>query len=164
MPKSPSLSTPSRRRRRLCGFTSRWTSPAACAAASARRLHAESRGLVGTDGAARDRAGERLAVDVLHRDVRASVSLADVEHPHDVRMRQPRGEASLAQEARTQVFVPRKVLREPLQGDVPVELPVAREIDDGHRAVAEGALDLVPAGDDDAHPSFPWPSLPLPWP
>ena len=67
-------------------------------------------------------------------------------------MREPRGEPCLAEEARTQLVVAREVLGEPLQRDRAVELDVAREVDDGHRAVAERALELVAAGDHQSPP------------
>ena len=149
MPKSPSFSRPSRRSRRFCGFTSRWTRPAACAAASARAACAPERRRLERRqrAAAGDQVGERLAVDVLHRDVRDAVGLADVEDLDDVRVRQPRGDPPLAEEARAQVVVAGEILGETLERDVAAELDVAGEVDHGHRAVTERPLDLVPAGD-----------------
>ena len=148
MPKSPSLSTPSRRRRRFCGFTSRCTRPGVVRGGE-RRGRSGCRALPTSSArqrpAARDELGERLAVDVLHRDERAAVVLADVVDAHDVRVREPRGEACLAQEARAQLVVAREVLGEALQRDGTVELDVAREVDDRHRAVPERALELVAA-------------------
>ena len=126
----------------------------------ARRLRAERRRLERRQrAAAGDELGERLAVDVLHRDVRDAVGLADVEDLDDVRMRQPRGDPPLAQEARAQVLVAREILGEALERDVAAELDVAREVDDRHRAVTERALDLVPAGDErrGQRPPHPWP-------
>src|SRR5262249_19700701 len=115
--------------------------------------------------ASRDELGERLSLDVLHRDEGTSLVLADVEDPHHVRMRQPRGEPRLADEAPPQFLVPREVLREALQRHRPLELDVLGEVDGGHRAVAERPHELVAASDErgGAHPWSP-PSPPwLPW-
>ena len=109
----------------------------------------------------RDELGERLAVDVLHRHERPAVILADVVDVHDVRMREPRGEARLAKKACAQLVVTREVLGEALQRDGASELDVANEVDDRHRAVPERALELVAARDHQSPPSSPCVLVPL---
>ena len=91
----------------------------------------------------RDELGERLAVDVLHRDEGASVVGADIEDAHDVRVGEPSRQARLTDEAAPQVLVAREVLGEPLQRHRPVELDVVSEVDGRHRSVAERTDELV---------------------
>ena len=112
--------------------------------------------------ALRDELGERPPLHVLHRDEGTAVVLADVEDAHDVRVREPRRQACLAEKAPLQVLVPGEVLREPLQRHRPVELDVVREVDRGHRPMPQRADELVTSCDarQGTHWSFP----PPPWP
>ena len=66
---------------------------------------------------------------------------------HDVRMRQRAGGARLAQKALAHDWVGGEVRRQRLDRDEPVELDVAREVDDAHAAAADLALELVLAGE-----------------
>src|SRR5437764_7368240 len=92
-----------------------------------------------------------FAVDELHHDVRPPVALAGVEDVDDVRMREPRGKPGLAQKALPELFVPREVLSEQLDGDRAVEPGIACFVDGRHPAVSERSPELVPA---DPHPGM----------
>ena len=72
---------------------------------------------------------------------------ADAMDRDDVRMREPGGRARLAQESLARLGGAREVRRQHLDGDVAVELHVAREVDDAHAAAAELALEGVLAGE-----------------
>ena len=110
-------------------------------------LHAEPRHLGRRQPALPcEKLGERLALHVLHRDEGTAVILAHVEDAHDVRVREPRGQAGLTNEAPPQVIVPGEVLGQPLECDRPIELDVVHEIDGRHRPVTQRPS---------AHPSFP---------
>ena len=91
--------------------------------------------------------GERLAVYVLHDDVRAAVVLARVVDADDVRVGEPRRELGLTDEPPPELIVAREVLRQQLDRHRPLELGVAPEVDRGHAAVPERPLDPVPASD-----------------
>src|SRR5581483_10568966 len=97
----------------------------------------------GEPAAPRDVLGERLALDVLHRDERQAVVDADIEDTDDVRMVEPCRESRFAEEAAAEVVIPREVVGETLERDEPFELDVSREVDDGHGAVTERPNDLV---------------------
>ncbi len=60
-------------------------------------------------------------------------------------MRQPGGEARLAKEAPAQDGVPAGARQEHLHGDGALQCLVLGEVDDGHAAVPERPLDVVPA-------------------
>ena len=115
IPKSATLTVPSSRRSRFCGFTSRCTRPAACACARPRQAWTASSTASSAAAARRRAVGERLAVDVLHHDERPPVvGLARVVDADDVRVREPRREPGLAQEALAEGRVAREVLGEQL--------------------------------------------------
>ena len=102
MPKSTTLTRPSRPISTLPGFTSRWTMPRAWAAARARATAAGDPGGLGRRQRAvppQDR-GEVLAVDELHDDVRPRRVLAVVVDGDDVGVAQRRGVLRLLAEAR----------------------------------------------------------------
>jgi hypothetical protein len=85
---------------------------------------------------------QRLAGDVRHHVVQQPVGLPRVEEWQDVRVLQPRGgadlgEEPLAAERGTEVGV------EHLDGDVALVAEIVREIDRGHPARAELALNAV---------------------
>ena len=90
-------------------------------------------------------AGERDAFHVFHDDVRPSVRLAAVVDAHDVRVREPRREAGLAQKPSPELDVRGEVLSQHLDRHVSVELAVARPVDDGHPAGPQLLEDRVPA-------------------
>src|SRR5205085_2032075 len=70
--------------------------------------------------------GERLALDVLHDDVRAARVLAGVEDRHDVRVRQPGGQPRLPGEPPPQLVVAADARREQLDGHAPMQAALAR--------------------------------------
>lgn len=84
---------------------------------------------------------QRDAGDVLHRDERALVVAADIEHVDDVGMVQPRRDLGLVEQ---RLDMPRGLIRRhPLDDDEPVEVELAREHDLAHAAAAERTHDLV---------------------
>ena len=87
----------------------------------------------------------------------AVLLLARVVDGDDVRVRQPGRQARLADEPLPEPLVGGRRRVEELDRDEPVELAVARHVDDRHAAVAERALEPVAAAGDglDAHPPFP---------
>ena len=89
---------------------------------------------------------QRPARDVLHRDVADAVTLEEVEHGDDVRVRERAGEARLAQEAAHDGRVARLRVQF-LQRHPAVEIRLPREVDDGHPAAPELAADLVAVRD-----------------
>ena len=116
----------------------------------------QGRGDVASDGEgvvqrklalALEAAPERLALDVRH-DVprrgpqRAAVHRAGVEEGEDVRMLEGGGEADLAHEP---VGEGDQLAADDLEGDGPAVPEVAGEVDGGHAAPAELALDAVAA-------------------
>src|SRR6185436_14682966 len=68
----------------------------------------------------------------------------DVMHRHDVRVRERRGRARLAQESLAQPGVAGKLRLQHLERDKPVETQVRSEVDRAHAATTEFALDAVP--------------------
>ena len=63
-------------------------------------------------------------------------------------------DASLAEEPRAELLVPREVLGEHLQRDEAVELLVMPGVDDGHAAASKLALDRVRAQSRSPSPCF----------
>jgi hypothetical protein len=86
-------------------------------------------------GHPRGRLAERGAVDVLHRDVRTTVQLADLVDLADVRVMDARLHAGLVQ--------PAVAAQEHLQRHASVEARLVRETDDAGPAAAEDALDAI---------------------
>ncbi len=89
MPKSVTLTTPSALIRMFPGLTSRWMTPALCAAASpVRGLRGHVEGHGGIDRVDHEDVGEGRAVDVLHHQVRGTVGPGGpvVVHLRDVRV------------------------------------------------------------------------------
>ncbi len=98
---------------------------------------------------------EAAARHVLHREVKRSLVLADVEDRDDVRGLEAPRDAGLLQEPRLR-FVDverraRSVEADRLQRDLALDLRIAREIDETHRAPAERAQDLIAADAARAH-------------
>ena len=84
----------------LAGLMSRWTMPAACAAASADAICAAYASAVATgSGPPRQQRVERHAIDELHRDERRAVVLVDLVDGDDVRVVERRGGARFLDEA-----------------------------------------------------------------
>ena len=117
-----------------------------------RDLQRDACGHVGTEHVARGKdLAQVLTVHELHRHVRLSVLVAEVEHLDDVGMHEPRGRERLSAEAGDELRVLRQVLGEHLHGDLPLQPPVAREADGRHAADAEAVAELVAACEDLAH-------------
>src|SRR5512144_1949322 len=113
-----------------------------------RDLAQDARGVRWREWTARPESlAERLTLDVAHHEEDEAVGLADAMDRHDVRMRESRGRARLAEEPLARLRAAREVRRQHLDGDVAVELHVAREVDDSHPAAAELALQRVFAGE-----------------
>ncbi len=88
-PKSRTLTCPSLVTNRFSGFTSRWMTPFACAAARPSAIcPAYSTAFRGADRSPDERLTEHLAIQQLHRDEAAGVGLADVVDGENVWMRQ----------------------------------------------------------------------------
>ena len=127
----------------LSGFTSRCTMPRPCAYASAQATSRSTRvASAGGQGTARaEPLAERLALHVAHDEEDEAARLADAMDRDDVRVREAGRRARLAQEPLARRVGAREVRRQHLDGDVAVELHVAREVDDPHAAAAELALE-----------------------
>ena len=144
MPKSTTRGRCSLSRRTLSGLKSRWTNPAACAAARPRpaamntsRISRHERGFS---------ASQLLivppATNSIARNTWSSMH-ADVVNGDDVRVLEARDRLCLAQQAR-----PRRVLHalpglDQLEGDLAIELRIVRAVDDAHRAGADALDDHV---------------------
>ena len=88
---------------------------------------------------------ERLALDVLHRDERSPVRLADFVDRADVRVIESGRAARLSHETPRGDWIRRRAGRQELQRDAPAQLRVVREIDFAHPAGAEFGADDVAA-------------------
>ena len=112
-----------------------------------RHLAQHARGFGGRQGTAGTQPlAQRLAVDVAHDEEDEAIRLADAMNGDDVRVRESRGHARLAEESFARCRGAGEVRREHLDGHVAIELHVAREVDDAHAAAAELALERVLAG------------------
>jgi hypothetical protein len=92
--------------------------------------------------------GQRLAVDVRHREIRERAGLVGVQRRHDVRVRQLRRRPRLAEEPLAVRGVGGPRARQHLDRHRPLEPEVAREQHDAHAAAAELAFDRVLAAED----------------
>ncbi len=94
--------------------------------------------------------GARVPVDELHDDelARRVAVRAEVEDLHDVRVHEPRGGERLALEARHEARVLGQVLGEQLDRHVALQPGVERELDRGHAADAEAAVEPVAVGEE----------------
>ena len=97
-PKSSRTGEPSRRTRTFCGFRSRCTTPASCAAWTARQS-TTTRRTFSSRARARRSLRERRAVDEVHHEVRRLVLDAGVVHADDVRVREAREDLRFAAES-----------------------------------------------------------------
>src|SRR5262249_16921969 len=93
-----------------------------------------------------DTFAERLTFDIAHDEEDEAVRLADAMDRNDVRMREAGGHSSFTDEALSCMSLHGEVGGQNLDGDVAIELHVAREIDDAHAATAELALERVLTG------------------
>ena len=109
-------------------------------------LHAET----GREGTARlDRAGERLADELLHDEVRhVAVESSEVGDGDDVRMPHHRRRPRLPQEARGEIGIAREIAPQHLEREEAIERPVAHAVHRAHAPFAEDARDLVAVVDD----------------
>ena len=121
----------------LSGLTSRWTMPAACAAArpsatptrsSTPCRHVRRR--------CRCPRLERAAVDEFRDEIRPAVDIPDVVHREQVRMIERGEHAGFALEAGQPIGVRGEQRRQDLDRDVASELRVARAVDLAHPAGA----------------------------
>jgi hypothetical protein len=99
---------------------------------------------------------EVRAIDVLHRDEEPTLSLVRVVDRDDVRMLQTRRGRGLADESVAEPRIVGEVRVEQLQSDLPTQLEVLGEIDDGHPAPTDHPLDpmtgeLVPGAELELH-------------
>ncbi len=131
MPKSVIFTSPAGVTRMLPGFTSRWITPASCAACRpSAACPMMSRVRSGVRRPSRDTSGgQRLAGDVLHDEVRrrrrSSCALAEVVDRGDVGVRQPRGVPRLGPEALEERRVVGVLAAQDLDRDVTAEHVVA---------------------------------------
>ena len=86
---------------------------------------------------------QRSPFEVLHRDVVGPLRVAAVEDRDDVRMVEARGALRLPAEPLDELLVGGMALVQQLQRDIPAQLLVLGEVDVGHPARAELALDHV---------------------
>src|SRR5689334_7586037 len=86
------------------------------------------------------RLGQKLAVDVLHRDIGLALDLADLEDLADPGMLDARQGTRLLQEALLESLV---LARDKLQRDDAQNPPIARLVDRPHPAMAQDAEELV---------------------
>ena len=91
---------------------------------------------------AREPVAQRLALDVGHGEPEEAGRLARVMHRQDMGVLQPGYRLDLAQKA-VGAERGRQLGMEHLQGDRPLVLEVAGEVDGGHAAPTELSLDLV---------------------
>ena len=146
MPKSSSLGAPSRVTRMFDGLRSRWTIRFWCARCTAEQTVRNSRSRCSTLRRARIAIDvDRLAVDVLHDDVRRAVrGRAAVEQPRDVRMVERREDLALELQPALDVARQQPAPHQ-LDRDLLLELLVGalREEHLAHAAAAEAAHDAI---------------------
>ena len=149
MPKSMTLTVPSRSSMTFCGLMSRCTMPLRCAnSTAASSCSATAHRLVAAEAAAAaDEVLERLALHVLHDDVVRAVDLAPVVDADEVLLVEAGRRLGLAAEALDEGRVVEVALEQHLERDVPAEGEVLAQIDVGHAAAAELAHHAVPAAD-----------------
>ncbi len=110
----------------------------------ARGVGGDARGLArGERPVVADDGREVLALDELHDDVRPRGVLAEVEHLDDVGVAQRGGRTGLVAEPGEEVGVLAELGPQQLDGDVPLELRVARPVDRRHAALPEELKEAV---------------------
>ena len=90
---------------------------------------------------------ERLPAHEGHHEVRNAIRLAHSVDGHDVRVRERRRRAGLAQESVADIVARRHLGGQRLDRNEPVEHDLAREVDDPHAPAAELTLQGVFAGE-----------------
>jgi hypothetical protein len=100
---------------------------------------------------AREHVGEALAVHVLHGDVEQALGrLAEVEHAHDVAVREQAGRLGLALEAGAAARVEREIAVEDLHREEARDAHVRGAVHLAHAARGDAVLDAVPVAHDRA--------------
>ena len=141
MPKSAIFTRPSPVTMMFSGFRSRWTIPAGSACASAGQHALQHAGDLRQRQPPHVRP-QRAARDVLHRDVRRPPA-------RSTRTRSRCSGGSASRRAATRAGTAPRTPPSPrgsaqlLERDLPVEVGLAREVDDRHPAAADLAQDLV---------------------
>ena len=150
-PKSATFTTPSSDSRMFSGLTSRWTSPARCAAESALSTDSmtDTASATSRRPRSRSRSRKRAAVDQLHDEehVRAAGAVIDalVVHRDGVQVGEPRGRPGFAGEAIGEGGVRRQGGRHDLDRHQPVEPLVDGGVHGRHPAAGDPVDDAVPA-------------------
>ena len=140
-------------RKMFSGFRSRCTTPRPVGRLQRRAdLPHDAGDLLEIERLAARARREALALEVFHHQVRlAGGQGVEVEHLHDVRVLQPRGDLGLALEAGQRLLGQLAIDVQHLDGDLLAGQPaVAGQPHLAHASAAELALDLVGLGDDDA--------------
>ena len=100
-------------------------------------LRGDPHALPDGEAPARDHLREGTAGDELHRDEEGAVRLVDIEDRDDVRAGESARGLRLLDEPTAPFRVGHLLRREDLEGDVAVEVEVARPVDDSHPAFAQ---------------------------
>ncbi len=108
-------------------------------------LPRDRNGLVDRDRAARDALRQILAFDQLHDDYRATVRVLEAENRADVRVVQGGECFRFALKSREALGIGRKHLGQRLEGNVTIQLCVARAVNLAHSAGPEGTDDFIRA-------------------
>jgi hypothetical protein len=93
----------------------------------------------------RESVGQRLAIQVLHDEIRGAPVVADVVERTNVRMRELRDRARLTIESLTKARIAGKGLGKNLDRHLAIQTGIARPIHLAHATSAERAADLVRA-------------------
>ena len=168
MPKSMTLTMPSRGDHDVPGLDVAVDDRRGVGGARPRQACAATSAACSGWWSARRRGGSRpgAAGHVLHDDEVACTGLveAEVVDLDDVGVHQARGRKGLAAEARHERGVIGEVLGQELDRDGALQTLVEGELDGGHAADAEPALEAVAAGDAGLGHGAEVPPLPPPWP
>jgi hypothetical protein len=132
MPKSISFAWPRFVMKTLAGLMSRWIMPWPCAASVGQRQRAPGEAML-----------ERLALEILHDEVRLPVRLPDVVHGADVRVVERGRCPRLARKAFTGGRVGCLAAEQDLDRHRPLQPQVGRAKHFTHPAGAEPCVDLV---------------------
>ena len=130
----------------LSGLKSRWTSPAACAAASPRPADWRTASRSRSEWPPSSHSLQRSAVDELHRKVHAPVEDADVVNDDDVGVRQAGHRLRLSLQAHADLvasLASRELSMQDLDRQRAIELRVVGAVHRAHTAPAEHPHDDV---------------------